>query len=132
MKEIRMRKFKISMGLLILAGVAAGGCTTPATPGPGPTTGPTAMASPTTAPAAVGPAAPTVPPPAATALTHVLTQDEPYFASEPAAPGAPSSGTLKAGVKVLLVIPGAQYSQVISDTGISAFTLTDGLKPLGK
>jgi hypothetical protein len=72
-----------------------------------------------------------VPPPDAKYLTHVLTKDEPYFASEPT-PGAPPSGTLKAGVKVLVVIPGALYSQITSDTGISAFTVTDGLKPLGK
>jgi hypothetical protein len=33
---------------------------------------------------------------------------------------------------VLVLIPGATYSQVVSDTGVQAYTETDGLKPLGK
>ena len=74
---------------------------------------------------------PAGPPPAAKDLTHVLTKDEPFFASEPT-PGAAPSGTLKSGSKVLVLIPGAEYSQVITDTGVSAYTFTDGLKPLGK
>jgi len=39
---------------------------------------------------------------------------------------------LKEGAKVLVIVPGAQYSQVVTDKGISAYTPTDGLKPIGK
>ena len=121
-----MRKAQISMGLLILAGVAVGGCTAPTFQRRR-----HAVANDDAAPPPMAaPAAPTVTPPAAKDLTHVLTKDEPFFASEPAA-GAPPAGTLKAGSKVLMVIPGAMYSQVITDTGMSAYTLTDGLKPWG-
>jgi hypothetical protein len=70
-------------------------------------------------------------PPAAKDLTHELTKDQPLFASEPAA-GAKPDGMAKAGSKVLVLIPGADYSQVVTDTGISAYTATDGLKPVGK
>ncbi|HEX4794671.1 MAG TPA: hypothetical protein VH370_12800 [Humisphaera sp.] len=71
-------------------------------------------------------------PPAAKDLTHTLAKDEPYFTSEPSGPGAAPAGMLKSGTKVLMVIPGAMYSQVITDTGMSAYTMTDGLQPLGK
>jgi hypothetical protein len=87
------------------------------------TPGPTTMAVPEVTP----------PPgaPAAKDLTHSITKDQPYYSSMPAA-GATPAGTLKAGSKVLVLIPGADYSQVITDMGVTAYTSTDGLKPLGK
>ena len=82
-------------------------------------------------PATTAPAAPAYPPPRPSTPTHVLTADEPYF-SEPPAPGAKPAGTLKAGTKVLLVIPGATYSQVTTAEGMTVYTITDGLKPVGE
>ena len=69
--------------------------------------------------------------PAAKDMTHVLTKDEPYFGSDPGASSTPA-GSLKEGTKVLVLVPGAQYSQVITDTGLNVYTVTDGLKPIGK
>ena len=130
-----MRKAHLTLGLIVLASVAVGGCGSgsTSTPATQPTMAATMPAAVTPTPAAVGPAARVVKAPGPKDLTHVLTMDQPYFAGEPA-PGAPPSGTLKSGSKVLVVIPGplGGYSQVISDTGIEAFTMTDGLKPLGK
>ena len=112
-----MRRSKFTAGFIVLSGLAVGGCTSSSAP---PTTMPTTMPS------------MAMTPPAAKDLTHALTKDEPYFTSEPTTPSAAPAGTLKAGSKVLVVIPGAMYSQVITDTGMSAYTLTDGLQPLGK
>lgn len=132
MRRVHMSLSHMSLSLALLAGIAAGGCSsTTATPAASTQPAATAAPAPTPTPPAKGPAAAMVTPPAAKDLTHVLTKDEPYYASEPT-PGMPMSGTLKAGSKVLLLIPGTTYSQVISDTGISAYMETDGLKPLGK
>jgi len=128
--------------MVVVGAMALGGCHS-ATPDA--TTQPTTMPMPTSNAPMAGPAAtmpvapakamevtiPAGPPPADKDLTHVLTKDEPFFLSEPGATDTPV-GTLKSGSKVLVLIPGAQYSQVITDKGISAYTLTDGLKPLGK
>jgi hypothetical protein len=125
-----MRSMKTSLSLLLLGGavVAVGCASKPAPP----------EMAPATMPAATMPAAPALAPvvtalkaPAEKDLTHVLTKDEPYFADMPAA-GATPAGTLKEGSKVLVLIPGADYSQVTTDKGVSAYTATDGLKPLGK
>jgi len=88
---------------------------------PGPATMPVAPANPPPVAAA----------PAAKDMTHVLAKDEPYFTTEPTASASPA-GMLKEGAKVLVIVPGAQYSQVVTDKGISAYTPTDGLKPIGK
>ena len=110
------------------------------TPSDAPTTMPAPMANmttggPTTMPVAPAtpPVVPTTPTPAAPAkvMTHELTKDQPYFTDMPTASSTPA-GTLKAGAKVLLLIPGADYSQVETDMGITYYTPTDGLKPLGK
>lgn len=63
-------------------------------------------------------------------MTHTLTKDQPYFTSEPSGPAAAPAGTLPAGSKVLLVIPGATYSQVTTSSGMSVYTMTDGLKSI--
>jgi hypothetical protein len=114
----------LSAAALVVGGLVIGGCK-PSEPAPTPMT-PTAMT----------PAQPEVPmpattPPAAKDLTHVLAVDQPFYLSEPGAAPKPA-GTLMAGSKVLVLIPGAMYSQVLTDKGISAFTLTAGLNPLGK
>jgi hypothetical protein len=64
-------------------------------------------------------------------MTHSLEKDQPYFTTEPG-PSAAPAGTLPAGSKVLVTVPGVPYSQVVTDKGINAYTATDGLKPLGK
>jgi hypothetical protein len=92
----------------------------------GPTTMPIAPALPTVVPATPTPPAP------AKVMTHELTKDQPFFVDMPTGPNPPSQGLLRAGSKVLLLIPGAEYSQIETDMGITYFTPTDGLKPLGK
>jgi len=89
---------------------------------PGPTTMSVASANPVPAAAA----------PAAKDMTHSLEKDQPYFTTEPTSAAATPAGTLPTGSKVLVIIPGAPYSQVVTDKGISAYTATDGLKPLGR
>jgi hypothetical protein len=137
-----MRSFQhVTYAALILGGIAIGGCkpSEPAAP-----VAPTTMTAPETNGPVVTPATMPVPsasqtevvipaqtPPAAKDLTHVLTADEPFYLNEPGASPKPI-GTLKAGTKVLVLIPGATYSQVLTDKGISCYTMTDGLKPLGK
>jgi hypothetical protein len=63
-------------------------------------------------------------------LTHVLSQDEPYYATSPAQ-GKPADGTLKAGTKVLVMMPRGSYSQVVTADGKRVYTSTAGLKPIG-
>jgi len=89
--------------------------------------GPTTMAVPSAAAAAQ----PTAAAPAAKDMTHSITKDQPYFTAMPG-PGVAPAGTLKAGSKVLVIVPQVPYSQAITDTGISVYTATDGLQPLGK
>jgi hypothetical protein len=126
-----MRSIQASFGILLVgSALVAAGC--------GSKSAPPAESMPATMPAATMPAmvmpTPTVAmvkPPADKDLTHVLTKDEPYFSDMPSA-GATPAGTLKEGSKVLVLIPGTDYSQVTTDKGVSAYTATDGLKPLGK
>ena len=89
----------------------------------GPQTMPVAPAS--------APATPSAAAPAEKDMTHVLAKDEPYFTDSPG-PSATPAGTLAAGSKVLVMVPGAEYTQVVTDKGVSAYTPTDGLKPIGK
>jgi len=74
---------------------------------------------------------PAATPPPEKDLTHVLTKDEPYYFNEPGASPI-SIGTLTTGTKVLVLIPGAPYTQVMTDTGVTCYVPTAGLKPLGK
>lgn len=101
-----------------LAGIAlAAGCTKePA----GPTTMP-AMA--TTKPVVAAPAVPDK-------MTHKVAVEQPYFTKMPMA-GAKPAGTLKAGTKVMMVIPGAN-SQVETADGMLVYTPRDGLELLVK
>jgi hypothetical protein len=122
---------------LLLCGVAAlgvAGCKS--TNSSSPTTMPapeTNMKMPgsTTMPVAAANPPPVAAAPAAKDMTHVLEKDQPYFTTEPG-PSATPAGTLAMGSKVLVMAPGAPYSQVVTDKGLSAYTATDGLKPLGK
>ncbi|HWE00931.1 MAG TPA: hypothetical protein VG326_00875 [Tepidisphaeraceae bacterium] len=136
-----MQKINSSLALIALGLFAVGGCHKA---GDSPTVEPTTMTAPPTNGMPAGPTTMAVPPanqtevalpaakpPAAKDLTHVLTKDEPYYLNEPGA-NPTAVGTLKAGSKVLVLIPGSPYSQVLTDTGISAYIMTDGLKPLGK
>lgn len=102
-----------------------------------PTTMPTTMPMPETNMRSPGPTTMAVPPAVAVpatvtkTMTHTLTKDQPYFTSMPAAGAAPA-GIFKAGSKVLVLFPGADYSQVETDMGVTYYTPTDGLQPIGK
>ena len=63
-------------------------------------------------------------------MTHVVSQDEPFFASMPTS-GKPASGTLKAGTKVVVLMPRGSYSQVMTADGKRVYTTTAALKPVG-
>ena len=96
----------------------------------------TATASPTTKPttptATVKPSMPAAP--AITVadkdMTHVLTKDEPYYTFSPAQ-AKPPDGTLKAGTRVVLLMPRGSYSQVMTCDGKRVYTSTAALKPVG-
>jgi hypothetical protein len=99
-----------------------------------PTTG-TAMSTPTTASPAMKTSTP-APAVAAVAvpekdMTHVVTKDEPYFAATPAQ-AKKADGTLKAGTKVVLMMPRGPYAQVMTADGKRVYTSTAGLSPVGK
>lgn len=124
--------------IVMITGAALVGCHSSSS-------GPTTMSVPETNMQSAGPttmpvpsanqtevALPSTTPPAAKDLTHVLTKDEPLFINEPDSSSSKPVTTLKEGTKMLVVIPGATYSQVITDRGITGYTMTDGLKPLGK
>ena len=63
-------------------------------------------------------------------MTHVLTQDEAYYATSPAQAKKPD-GTLKAGTKVVLLMPRGSYAQVMTGDGKRVYTSTAALKPVG-
>jgi hypothetical protein len=123
----------------LLTGVACVGCAKDEKKDPEPamktTTSTPTMASPTTKPAATAtakattPAAPTMAVPDKD-MTHVLTKDEPYYALSPAQAKAPD-GTLKAGTKVVVLMPRGSYSQVMTGDGKRVYTSTAALKPVG-
>jgi len=62
----------------------------------------------------------------AKAMTHVLTKDQPFFTSMPMAAGPKPAGTIKAGTKVLLLIPGS-YAQVETTAGKQIYTAIEGI-----
>ena len=121
---------------LTLAAAAVTGCasksespSSDASPGTMTTTGttdtPTTMAPTTPAPAAAAEAAI-----AEKDMTHVVSKDESYFGSMPAA-GKKPDGTLKAGTKVVVLMPRGGYSQVMTADGKRVYTTTAALKPVG-
>ena len=91
----------------------------------------TTMSSPTTKPApTVTASAPAATPVADKDMTHVLTKDEPYYTTSPAQ-AKPPDGTLKAGTKVVVLMPRGSYSQVMTGDGKRVYTSTAALKPVG-
>jgi hypothetical protein len=144
-----MKMTKASAGVVLLAGFLSAGCQTDSSTRTTKTSR-SAMTSPATQPSSSitttttkapaprpTPPSPT-PPAAATAatpvpekdLTHVVSEDSPYYASSPAQ-GRPADGTLKAGTKVLVMMPRGSYSQVVTADGKRVYTTTSGLKPIG-
>jgi hypothetical protein len=63
-------------------------------------------------------------------MTHVLTKDEAYYATSPAQARQPD-GTLKAGTRVMLLMPRGSYAQVMTADGKRVYTSTASLKPVG-
>ena len=63
-------------------------------------------------------------------MTHVLTKDEAYYATSPAQARQPD-GTLKAGTRVMLLMPRGSYAQVMTADGKRVYTTTAALKPVG-
>ena len=62
-------------------------------------------------------------------FTHELIKDEPYYTTGPQQP-RPPDGTFKAGTKVVLVKEAGSYSQVTSETGVTAYVSTASLRQL--
>ena len=94
------------------------------------------LASPTTKPTTPAAATPSTPAAAAATvpdkdMTHVLTQDEAFYATSPAQAKKPD-GTLKSGTKVVLLMPRGSYAQVMTADGKRGYTSTAGLSPVGK
>jgi hypothetical protein len=126
----------------LLAGVVCGGCakdekksdTTMKTTTSTKTTTPSPVtASPTTNPSVTATTATPAAPAAAVPekdMTHVLTKDEAYYAASPAQATKPD-GTLKAGTKVVLLMPRGSYAQVMTGDGKRVYTSTAALKPVG-
>jgi hypothetical protein len=134
---------KASAGAVLLAGVFSAGCQTDSSattttrtgaPMSAPATQPSSSSMTTTstmtkAPAPAAPVTATTPVPEKD-LTHVVSEDSPYYASSPAQ-GRPADGTLKAGTRVLVMMPRGAYSQVVTADGKRVYTTTSGLKPIG-
>ena len=125
-----------ALALTLAAAAAVTGCasksespSSDASPGTMTTTGatgtPTTMTPTTSAPAAATEAAI-----AEKDMTHVVSKDESYFGSMPMA-GKKPDGTLKAGTKVVVLMPRGGYSQVMTADGKRVYTTTAALKPVG-
>lgn len=146
-----MNQYRGRLGWLVICGICVMGCSSSKPPENAPPTSGNMASPPATAPAVSTPNSTATPPPAVTPptanmatpatppvvaladkdTTHVLTQDEPYYDGSPGASTTPS-GTLKSGSKVLLMVPGSPYSEVETQTGKTVYTVTAGLKPVGK
>lgn len=124
----------LTLASCVTVGVVLAGCKS-STPPPGTTT-PTPAVTPASQPSMVMPNQGKMPEPpavlekpAASSMTHVLTKDEPYYSSMPGA-DAKSLGTVKSGTKVLVMVPGATYSKVLTEDGATVYVGTDGLDPI--
>ena len=124
-----------TLALTLAAAAAVTGCasksespSSDASPGTMETTGtagtPSTMTPTTPAPAAAEAAI------AEKDMTHVVSKDESYFGSMPMA-GKKPDGTLKAGTKVVVLMPRGGYSQVMTADGKRVYTTTAALKPVG-
>jgi hypothetical protein len=128
------RTFTSACSIAILSAAAIVGCKS-GTATPTDTTPPPAV-TPATQPSTAMPNQGKMPTPPVTltkpdpaTMTHVLTKDEPFYESMPGA-DAKAMGELKSGTKVLLMVPGAMYSKVLTDSGETVYTMTDGLDPI--
>jgi hypothetical protein len=63
--------------------------------------------------------------------THVLKTDSPYFTSMPSSDTKPD-GKWKAGTQVLVLVPGAPYSEVKNAAGTDVYVPTTNLASLSK
>ena len=99
----------------------------------------TTVASATTKPAvtvsATMPAAVAAPAPAVAMtekdMTHEVTAETPVFGSMPVAADATPAVMLKAGDKVLVVVPRGKYAQITTVGGVKGYVATASLKPIG-
>lgn len=123
----------------VLTGVVCGGCAKSGKEAESSTMKPTGtMTSPATQPlSAATTSTPTTSTPTASAtavpdkdMTHVLTKEEAYYTTSPAQARKPD-GTLKAGTKVVVLMPRGSYSQVMTADGKRIYTSTAALKPVG-
>jgi hypothetical protein len=62
-------------------------------------------------------------------FTHELIEDEVYYIDGPQQ-ARPPDGTFAKGTKVVLLQDNGSYSQVTSETDITAYVATGALKPL--
>jgi hypothetical protein len=135
---MRLIKATTAFGLIVAATV--GGCSSSksepvaTSTNAAPTTQPMASSG-TTAMAPVKATSTPAPAVAAPALgdkdmTHVVAKDEAYFSTMPMA-GKKPDGMLKAGTKVVVMMPRGAYSQVMTADGKRVYTPTAALKPVG-
>ena len=111
----------------LLTGIVCTGCAKDSKSDDTPAKTTQTTAAPTTKPAAAASATAAVPD---KDMTHVLTKDEPFYATSPAQARQPD-GTLKAGTKVVVLMPRGSYSQVMTADGKRVYTSTAALKPVG-
>jgi hypothetical protein len=62
-------------------------------------------------------------------FTHELIEDEVYYINGPQQ-ARPPDGTFEKGTKVILLMDGDSYCQVVSEMDVTAYVATGSLKPL--
>lgn len=132
-----MKHMTTTTALAFTLAAAVTGCasksespSTDASPGTMETTGTTGTTTTTITPTTPAPAAATETAIAEKDMTHVVSKDESYFGSMPMA-GKKPDGTLKAGTKVVVLMPRGGYSQVMTADGKRVYMTTAALKPVG-
>jgi len=61
--------------------------------------------------------------------THVVMEDTPIFTSMPSGQGVSPVAMIKAGTKVLAMVPGPTYTKCVMGGGKSVYIKTASLKP---
>jgi hypothetical protein len=61
--------------------------------------------------------------------THIVTEDTPIFTTMPSGQGASPVAMIKAGTKVLAMVPGPMYTKCVMGGGKSVYIKTASLKP---
>ena len=64
-------------------------------------------------------------------MTHEVTVETPMFTAMPMAADAKPAMMLKAGEKVLVMVPRGKYAQVTTVGGTKGYVTTASLKPIG-